>query len=256
MPRRKKRQSVSERVVRNGGALIAQNPVVVGGSTAVLLTLFFVAANALWYQPHGHPGALFPTRMLHFEAPGNSKDGLPEVISGELETTIRIEREAVAPQPADPTVQKVQSVLSDLNLYTGSIDGIAGPQTRDAIKNYRRIVGLELTDEIDNRLLDQLGTKSTEKTASLTPVPVGRPADTAAGASDEKNGKHPPRGSLVVRIQGGLRAFGNDHVEIDGVVGPKTREAIREFQALFGLDVTGDASDAVLAKMRELGLAD
>ena len=256
MPRRKKPQSVSEQLVRNSGALIAQNPVVVGGSTAVMLTLFFVAANALWYQPHGHPGPLFPTRMLQFEAPADSKTGLPEVITGELETTIRIEREEVAPKPVDPTVQKVQSVLSDLNLYTGSIDGIAGPQTRDAIKNYRRIVGLELSDEIDGRLLDQLGTKPADKTASLTPVPVERPTVAASQTNDEAAGDKPPRGSLVVRIQGGLRAFGNDHVEIDGIVGPQTRAAIREFQSLFGLEATGDASAAVLTKMRELGLAD
>lgn len=249
--KRAARQSVSEKMLRSGTAIVAQNPVIVGGSTAFLLTLFFVSANALWYQPHGHPGALFPTRVQSFEAPNPATQALPESISGELETTIRIEREEVALVPADPLVERVQSVLSDLNLYTGSVDGIAGPKTKDAIRNYRRIIGLQPTDEIDDDLLDQLGAKPEEKTASITPLPVSRP-DATVGETE----KPVERGSIVVRIQAGLRAFGNDHIEIDGITGPRTSDAIREFQALFGLEKTGKADETVLAKMRELGLAD
>lgn len=238
-------------MMMNGTALIAQNPVLVGGATAFLLTVFFVSANALWYQPHGHPAALFPTRALLFQAP-DEKSALPPAISEELETTIRIEREDVAPEPGDPVVEKVQSVLSDLDLYTGSVDGIAGPQTREAIRNYRRIMGLEQTDTIDEDLLDQLGTKPDEQTVAATPVPVARPgADAeqpvAAGRSE--------RGAIVVRIQAGLRAFGHDQIEIDGITGPQTREAILEFQRLFGLEPNGAADATVLTKMRELGLA-
>lgn len=245
------RQSVSDRMLRSGTAIIAQNPVVVGGSTAFLLTLFFVSANALWYQPHGHPSALFPTRAQQFQAPADQL--LPDSISGELETTIRIEREEVAAVPADPVVQKVQSVLSDLNLYTGSVDGIAGPKTKDAVRNYRRIIGLEESDEIDENLLDQLGAKSSDDTASIAPLPIARPAD-GAKLDGDKGPKPAVRGSIAVRIQAGLRAFGNDHIEIDGIIGPQTSDAIREFQTLFGLEANGKADETVLAKMRDLGL--
>ncbi len=43
--------------------LIARNPTLVGGSTAFLVALSFVSANALWYQPHAHSGAFFATRV-------------------------------------------------------------------------------------------------------------------------------------------------------------------------------------------------
>ena len=36
------------------GGMISRNPVLVGGSTAFLVTLFYVSANALWYQPFPH----------------------------------------------------------------------------------------------------------------------------------------------------------------------------------------------------------
>src|SRR5690606_39370407 len=41
------------------GGLISSNPVLVGGSTAFLVTLFYVSANALWYQPFPHRNAFF-----------------------------------------------------------------------------------------------------------------------------------------------------------------------------------------------------
>ncbi len=251
-PRREARRSVADTLLRNGTALVAQNPVLVGGSTAFLLTLFFVSANAVWYQSQAHPSALFPTRVLEFEAPVPSGLKMPAKTTGENETVIRIERE-IADVPADPTVEKVKSVLSDLNLYTGSVDGIAGPKTRDAIRNYRRIMGLELTDEIDAKLLDQLGAKPPEKTALAAPIPVGRPDGQSSKAAAGSDGDFVQRGSLAVRIQAGLKAFGNDHIEIDGVIGPQTEQAIREFQSLFGLKVTGKADEALLQKMRDLG---
>ena len=58
----------------------------------------------------------------------------------------------------------------------------------------------------------------------------------------------------IVKIQAGLKAFGNDGIQLDGVVGAQTSAAIREFQSLFGLPVTGAPDEAVYAKMREIGL--
>ncbi len=40
------------------------------------------------------------------------------------------------------------------------------------------------------------------------------------------------------------------------MVGPKTHAAIKEFQSLFGLPVTGDPDKTVSDKMREIGLID
>jgi peptidoglycan hydrolase-like protein with peptidoglycan-binding domain len=43
-------------------------------------------------------------------------------------------------------------------------------------------------------------------------------------------------------------------MKLDGVIGPRTKAAIKEFQSLFGLPVTGEPDDRLLAKMREVGL--
>jgi peptidoglycan hydrolase-like protein with peptidoglycan-binding domain len=216
---------------------VARNPVLVGGSTAFLVALSFVSANALWYQPHFHNGAFFATRSQPYTAPQRVASSL-----GDTETTIRLLRPETP--TSDPTVQRVQSILRDLDIYAGPVDGIAGPNTRAAIANYRAKVGLTAGDSIDAELLDELGASPT--TAGVNPTP--RPASRVAGA--EVTGGD----ALVAKVQAGLKAFGNEGIEVDGVVGARTESAIREFQSLFGLPVTGKPDAALYAKMQDIGL--
>ena len=76
------------------------------------------------------------------------------------ETTIRIERQSEAATPVakpDPVVEQVQSILQSMNLYDGDVDGVNGPNTRKAIAAYRKTMGMEVSGEIDDALLEQLG---------------------------------------------------------------------------------------------------
>lgn len=233
------------------GEVISRNPVLVGGSTAFLVTLFYVSANALWYQPFPHTGAFFATRSI---------ENFPRTVSDEPETTINIVRQAPA-QPAvkpDPVVQEVQGILKDLNFYGGTVDGVTGPATRKAIQAYQLKVGLPASGEIDGALLDQLGAR---QTTSAIPHPAPRPAGGAAApapapvpipVSAPANAGAPD--ARIVKIQAGLKAFGNDDMQLDGRVGARTKAAIKEFQALFGLPQTGEPDEAVYVKMREIGL--
>lgn len=236
--------SLVRRVAAAGGAAIARNPMMVGGTTAFLITLFFVSANAMWYQPHFHKGAFFPTRDL----PQN-------VLPLEGERPAQRTRSSEAATPAgDHTVQQVQTVLQDLKLYRGKVDGTLGTDTADAILTYQKIVGQPMTGEIDDALLSQLGIQTS--TASIAPAAAN--GDPAARAHEAATGSVSnsglPAQERISRIQAGLRAFGNESVEIDGMVGTKTRNAIREFQSLFGLQVTGEPDEEIYAKMREIGL--
>ena len=234
------------------GGMISRNPVLVGGSTAFLVTLFYVSANALWYQPFPHAGAFFATRAVQ---------GVPHAAADEPETTFNIERPSAAPAPVkgDPVVEQVQGILKDLDFYSGTVDGISGPNTRKAIQAYQQKVGLNASGEIDALLLDQLG--ATPKTAAV-PKPQPRPdiAPAALPVSLQTNSGQanaaPTQGPdpRIVKIQAGLKAFGNDDMRLDGVVGTRTKAAIKEFQSLFGLPQTGEPDEIVYVKMREIGL--
>lgn len=247
----------------------------VGGITAFAVAFSYVAANAMWYQPHSHGGAFFATRPATAHQPTSQPAPMPrsdrmeqpavEVDAAAVETIIRIEREKMAAReasgqapaatpatpPGDPVIGEVQRILAGLNLYSGDIDGLTGPQTRSAIEAYRRMVGLTASAEIDDHLLAQLGARPRSATGA-PPLPHGSP-----GTDMIETSSAPARDDAVVkRIQAGLRAFGNDGIEIDGVIGSRTRAAVLEFQSLFGLPETGEPDQTVYAKMREIGLAD
>ena len=247
-----------------GGAIV-RNPTLVGGTTAFLVALAYVSANALWYQPHFHEGAFFATRDRteigpRFETAPAQRTG---------KTTIHIERTqpAIAARPADPEVERIQSILRDLGFYKGTVDGLTGPATRAAVAAYQKTVGLAATGEVDAGLLEQLGAGTT--TAGIAPRPAPAPRDGAAEAAEAKAtpvvlpAVAPAPGAVravrepdprIIKIQAGLKAFGNDGIELDGVVGSRTKAAIKEFQTLFGLPVTGEPDEALYAKMRETGL--
>ncbi len=227
--------------------VVARNPTLVGGSTAFLVALSFVSANALWYQPHAHSGAFFATRDFVRS----------DTVDPVEETTIRIERQDQIESPqvetkrveGDATVKSVQKILGELKFYGGDIDGVYGPNTRLAIEAYQNKMGLAVTGAVDETLLDQLGTGSVTQLPSPAPrqIPTEEAAFPAAARPAERDER-------VANVQSGLREFGNESMQVDGLMGAKTKAAILEFQSLFGLPETGEADAAVLAKMKEIGL--
>ncbi|QPC87189.1 peptidoglycan-binding protein [Mesorhizobium sp. NBSH29] len=248
--KRARKPAISERVLSTAlalgssvGGVIARNPTPVAGTTAFLVALSFVSANALWYQPHFHANAFFATRNLdtNYVAPALRTNAATDT---RAQTTIRFERPAeLVPQVRpDPVLEQVQGILRDLGFYTGTVDGLNGPATREAILNYRKKVGLPAVETIDDELLTQLGTRPT--TSGIAPTPAAVVQASAPTNPDV----------LVTKVQAGLKAFGNDGIEIDGVVGSRTRNAIREFQSLFDLPVTGEPDEQLYFKMREIGL--
>lgn len=252
------------------GALVLRNPVIVGGAAAFAVTLFYVSANAVWYQPRAHGAPLFATRDFSgYRAPAPA-----DPVFQESRSRIVIRDEATVERPAerpvgDPDLARVQSVLAGLKLYDGAVDGLNGPKTREAVMTYQRIIGLPPTGEVSPQLLAQLDGRTVVAAAPLpdnvsleptgaVPAPTPRPAALAgneAAPAPEPAVMSPPAASeRIRRVQAGLRSFGNDQLVIDGLSGSRTRSAILEFQALFGLPETGEADDAVVAKMKEIGL--
>jgi peptidoglycan hydrolase-like protein with peptidoglycan-binding domain len=63
-----------------------------------------------------------------------------------------------APLHVSPdTVKHIQSNLQAENLYAGPIDGIVGPKTRNALRQYQQREGLTPTGDIDTTTLQRLG---------------------------------------------------------------------------------------------------
>ncbi|MEP7457000.1 peptidoglycan-binding domain-containing protein [Phyllobacterium sp. SB3] len=268
-----KRNPALKALIATGG-LIASNPGIAGGTTAFLVTLGFISANALWYQPHVHEGVFFSTRPeLVFKPIKQEKPALSGQKQSSVDAPIRkvnsvpvpknedaiaaaINGDPVLGPGGDPEVAQLQQKLLALGFYSGTVDGISGKGTRAAIEAYRKAsaeLGVDAEPAVGN---------ADDTTASIA-VPAKKPDAAPEKATVQKISASSDEGGAsegglsapeIVRVQAGLRAFGNDKVEIDGKVGESTKTAVSEFQKLFRLPVTGEPDAKLLAKMQEIGL--
>lgn len=129
------------------------------------------------------------------------------------------------------TAMEVQRALGRKGFYYGPPDGILGPQSREAIRQYQRTVGLKATGLVDDRLLKSLHIGARETYPS------------SYGGARSK--------SVASDVQGALARRGFYSGRVDGVIGSRSREAIRQFQLSHGLRPTGGIDESLL---RALGL--
>ena len=234
------------------GRKIAENPALVGGTVAFAVIMFFVSSNALFYQPFRHTDALFETRSMDtYSAPE-----LPTPVSlkaGKLPAqTLEVADDGAGLKARAKDIQliDIQTALAKLKLYSGTIDGVPGPKTRAAIQQFQQQAGLEPTGDVDPLLIDAIRTASIPD--QNIPKPVIRQPEGGSVSSESNDGSLTE--DEVRKLQAGLKAFGNDNIEIDGKLGSKTKTAIIEFQRLFQLSESGEANRETLAKLQELGL--
>lgn len=188
------------------GELIAAHPSIAGGSAAFAVIFGFVSANALWYQPGKHPAPILSTREEVAAAPvpvSGAEDAIREAIEAvpvRRVTTYRIERgddtstasipvpnvetiidaasadgeTAAAAQPAgDPLLADIQALLKHKGFYGGEVDGLMGPMSTNAIRNWQKKAGIEETGAPSETVLESL--KRGGRIEPIVPKPEARP---------------------------------------------------------------------------------
>ena len=148
--------------------------------------------------------------------------------------TIPADRSALAaePMPIETPVDQMpdqmerayiiglQEELQAHGYKPGSVDGVLGARTKQAIRQYQRDAGLQVNGVASKELLDHM---------KFALPKVNARTGGAEGPSRE----------LVNEVQRGLAERGYYTGALDGLIGPATREAVRRFQADAGLPVTG-----------------
>ena len=121
----------------------------------------------------------------------------------------------IVPFEQNPTIQEVQSLLKVYGYNVGSVDGILGLYTRNAIEKFQKDNGLNPSRFVD---------KETWKRLKI-PVAKGFIVD----------GEVDPR-----FLQERLKNAGYDPGVIDGKIGAKTTAAVKAFQKAQDLKVDGN----------------
>ncbi|MCF3638620.1 peptidoglycan-binding protein [Rhizobium sp. TRM95111] len=263
---RQARPGIAIRAVIALATFAARHPAGIGGGAAFAVVFGFVAANALWYQPGGHPSPIMKTRLGQNSLGFSALKRPPEDM-----TTFVIEREgeAAAAVPSQ-LVRGIQTELARQGFFARETDGLLTDETVAAIRAFEERRGLAVTGEPSDRLLAALSADAVE-TAMV--VPEERPFDAAetatssravdpvaaaileAEADPEVTAAVPPSlpSEMVMQIQKGLSNIAYGDVTVDGIAGQKTRNAIRHFEKHYRLPETGEPNEMVLGKLKEIG---
>lgn len=273
---KRERESFFTEVLSSIGQLVVRHPSIVGGSTAFVIIFSFVASNALHYQKTEHPAPILNMRGPQHIISGSTRP-IPSrrvvkrdvtLANGESGTTYRVshsdgiqtssvklpvpalvqkqaalEQGIIEPQvkeefKGDQLVMSIQSELSKQAIYLDTVDGLTGPNTRSAIKRFQIKHGYPIDETASAKLLQQI-----KKAGARTEV--------ASLAKPKENG--PVTNEMVRKIQIGLQKAAYPDIDVDGLIGEETRNAIRLFEKHYRLPVTGLPSQVILDTLKSTG---
>ncbi|MFK8183170.1 MAG: peptidoglycan-binding protein [Phormidesmis sp.] len=142
-------------------------------------------------------------------------------------------------------VRALQRYLSRNGLYPFVIDGTFGQETANSVATYQRIRELPATGIADESTLVDMGFEFVPGVSAPVAVApqVSRSGSIGAGTLGPGS-----RGSDVIALQQRLNGFGIP-VFVDGVYGFETQQAVRTYQRVQGLTVSGTADSETLETM-------
>ena len=144
---------------------------------------------------------------------------------------------------SNPRVVELQQMLKKTNFYKGSVDGKIGKDTREAIVLFQIKNKIEPTGNLDIKTLSELKkqTFSSDKDSKDSVKKDSVPSTNAINF-DVKN------------VQKMLSTAGFYSGRIDGKIGPKTIEAIKQFQKISNIKESGIIDIKTLDELKKIAL--
>ncbi len=127
-------------------------------------------------------------------------------------------------------ISAVQQALQVMGYDPGPVDGAMGGNTRRALEAFQGEFGLAVDGRIDDALIERLRAEAALDAASR----------------ERRLARKGLLRSYTRAVQDGLHDLGFDPGPVDGRVGPLTRKAVRAFQTVAEVDVTGMISPQLL----------
>lgn len=175
--------------------------------------------------------------------------GLPRPALPPLPSTASAPAEPAGwPKAAADQIRVIQQALVDLKLLRDKPDGALGPMTRNAIRAFQRSVAMRETGDPTVDVFVAL------QDALKAEAAKGEPADKGQAAIAEPIPDAWPSVAVdqVKVIQTLLRDLNFSREAPDGVLGPATRAAIRDYERSLGLAQTGEPSKTLFDSLKEM----
>ncbi len=157
---------------------------------------------------------------------------------------------AAAPAPAARSpgeiITDIQRELARRGYYDGAVDGLYGPKTDAAIREFEHAAGLKPSVEPNETLLAAI----TRAAAKLSKTPAaGLPVARPASARPDPVAERPAPSKRVLALQRALAEYGYGQIKPTGIIDSETQAAIEKFERERKLPVTGQASDRVTREL-------
>lgn len=218
-----------------------------------------IVVNALFLQKGQHPAPIFsakavavksvlglpapapkPIRTVGAEVTGPTV--LPRARPAEQEA-VKAESIAQMDMPARSRLELIADIQKELakrGFYEGAADGVYGPKTDAAIREFEQIAGLKHGEPSESllRAIAQSSAKSKPVTTASAPRhdPI---AELIA----------PPPQKRIVAVQRALSDFGYGQIKPTGTLDTPTQDAIKQFEQSKKMPVTGQMSPRLLREL-------
>jgi peptidoglycan hydrolase-like protein with peptidoglycan-binding domain len=204
----------------------------------VALAVGAILINALHLQPGPHPAPIFKIRPRPV-----ASTAPPPSLASLHPPAARADTAAPSGRTRADIVADLQRELAKRNFYDGPADGISGPKTDAAIRDFIQTTGLKIAAEPTDELLRMLA-------RSAVKAPSGRGA--GPGHADPIAELIEPSPRRVLAVQRALAEAGYGQIKPTGVYGPETRAAIEKFERERKLPITGQISDRLVRELAAL----
>ena len=187
-----------------------------------------ILSNALFLQSGPHPAPIFANKPVPATQPAAA---VPQRKAGDAK--------AEPTRPRSDMVADIQRELLRRGFYEGAADGVYGPKTDTAIRDFEQAAGLRPSAEPNDMLLASIARSAIK----AQPVPIQRNDPIAALLA--------PSGRIVA-VQRALTDFGYGPVKPTGIYDNETRAAIERFEKARRRTVTGQISDLLVRDLATL----
>ena len=203
-----------------------------------LLTMT-VLINVLFMQSGSHPAPMFKSASAQMK-PAMATD------STSVPRPRPIEPAGPAARPPGEIINDIQRELARRGYYDGVVDGLYGPKTDAAIRDFEQAAALKPSTEPNEALLQAIMRAPAKLAKGATAAaPGARPMPIRADGV----GGRPVPSKRVIALQRALAEYGYGQIRASGIIDAETQAAIEKFERERKLPITGQASDLV---MREL----
>jgi peptidoglycan hydrolase-like protein with peptidoglycan-binding domain len=217
-----------------------------------------VVANAAFLQSGPHPAPLFSTKpgipaaiapaSKSIRVVGQDVTGPPLPVAAPKGRPVEAEPVKAEPPAAvrarNEVIADIQRELTRRGFYDGAPDGVHGPKTDAAMRDFEQAAGLRPgsePNEVFLRALTRSQAKAPQRAVATQPLPSDPIAELIA-----------PSSKRILAVQRVLSEYGYGQFKPNGTFGPETKQAIEQFERARKMPITGQISPRLLRELSVL----